>query len=325
VAKRTLSVVPVETTPGLRRAVDDFLAHQRAKGGSPRTLEYYEATLGKVFMPWALAAGLTEPEQLQQRDLDRFNASLLEQTSERTGKPLSKASVASYLRAVRGFLSWTRKEGLTADQLRVTPVKVPRKVLDTLSRAELNELEAAADSERDKLIVRVLGDAGLRLGELLALRPEHLVEDGRDRYLRIEGRSHGGGAKGDNGRLVPLSPAVFRRLKRYAEKGRPADAHTGRIFISLRRRPTGIYEPLDDRAVQQMLRAVAAKAGIAKPVNPHAFRHSMATNALRGGMNPLVLQKVLGHSDLSQISGTYSQLVASDTAREMYKLLAGDE
>jgi hypothetical protein len=43
-----------------------------------------------------------------------------------------------------------------------------KRVLDTLSRDEIQHLEDAAQTERDKLIVRILADTGLRLGELLA-------------------------------------------------------------------------------------------------------------------------------------------------------------
>ncbi len=315
--RRRLEVVPGQAAGGLERAVGEYLDSVRARGGSARTDDYYTAVLTRVLLPWCEREGVKEVGDLDQRLLDRLNAELLSEVSRHTGRPLSRASVASYLRGVRQFLRWAQREGLASERLKVQQVKVPRKVLDTLSRQEIAELEAAAGSERDKLLIRILGDAGLRLGELMALRLEDLVEEGRDRYLKVTG-------KGSRERLVPIKPALFQRLRRYAERGRPPDCYTQRIFISLRRRPSGEYEALDPRAVQGMLKAVAVKAGISRAVNPHAFRHSMITNALRAGANPIILAKVVGHSDLSMIAGTYSHLVAADSSREMMRILVAD-
>ena len=308
----------------LEQAISDYLASVRARGGSPRTLGSYSDVLIKLFLPWAQAGGISSPRELNQQILDRFNSDLLERVSERTGRPLSRASVASYLGSLRAFLKWAERDGTLSNGLRVQYVRVPRKVLDTLSRAEMSEMESAASAERDKLIIRILSDAGLRLGELLALTPQNLVENGRDRYLSIQERTRGGGAKGRSARLVPITPAVYRRLKRFAEKGRPTDMVGNRIFISLRRRGSGLYEPLKAKAVVVMLQAVSETAGIRKPVNPHAFRHSMATNCLRAGMNPLVLQQILGHANLNQITNTYSHLVVGDISQALYRALADE-
>jgi integrase/recombinase XerD len=313
VARKNPTVVATVST-GLERAVEDFMAFVRAQGGSARTEEYYSAVLGRVFMPWCREAGITEPEHLDQRALDRFNGDLLTRPSS-TGRPLAKASVASYLRGVRHFLHWTADAGLTGAKLRVRPVQVPRKVLDTLSRQDITDMESAADAERDKLIVRVLGDCGIRLGELLALRVADFHEDGRERYVKVTG-------KGSRERLVPLKPALYARLRRYAERGRPDDCDTDRIFISLRRRSSGMYEELDSRAVQQMLRALAGRAGIRKPVNPHSFRHSWVTNSLRSGVNPLLVARIAGHKDLSMIQTTYEHLNMADASRELMRALS---
>jgi site-specific recombinase XerD len=304
------------TETGLDQAVSDFLAHVKAQGGSARTDDFYVNALRKRFLPWCRAEGITAPGQLDQATLNRFNVYLLRPDSGRGGQPLAKDSVKSYLRGVRGFISWTAKEGLTAERLKVQSVKVPHKVLDTLTRAEIAQMEAAADSERDRLIIRLLGDSGIRLGELLALKPDSLTVQGRQHYITVDG-------KGSRQRLVPILPALADRLRKYAEKGRPADDYSGRIFIGLRRH-SGSHAALTARGVQTMLEAVARKAGITKAVNPHAFRHAMATNTLRAGGNPISLMGTLGHSSLKMIESTYSHLVASDRHAEMMRVLAAD-
>jgi integrase/recombinase XerD len=301
----------------LEQAVADFLADKRANARSLRTAEHYQTVLGRVFLPWCQVEKLAEPARLTKPTLDRFKVYLRE---KRNGddKPLAQASQKSYLTAVHGFLVWTGEQGLTTPGVNVKPIgQLDRKVLNTLSRAEIGEMEAAANSERDKLIIRILGDSGIRLGELLGLKPESLTTQGRENYLTVHG-------KGGKDRLVPILPAVATRFKRYAEKGRPAEDYSGKVFIVLRKRASGGYDGLRARAVQTMLKEVAHKAGIKKRVNPHSFRHSAATNALRLGANPISLAENLGHSDLKMLQRTYSHLVASDRHAEMMRLLAND-
>jgi len=193
--------------------------------------------------------------------------------------------------------------------------KLPQRLLNVLSREEIRELEGVASSERDKLIVRILADTGIRLSELLGLSPDDLVEQGRDRFLKVRG-------KGDQERLVPLQPALYVRLRRYIERGRPESA-VGRVFLTLRRsRVSGDYEALEPRAVQQLMAVLAAKAGIrGKPTNPHAFRHAFATWCLRRGMNPIQLQRILGHRSLEMISNVYGHLEPTDAAAAMMAAL----
>ena len=60
------------------------------------------------------------------------------------------------------------------------------------------------------------------------------------------------------------------------------------------------------------MRVLARQVLPGKRVYPHLFRHSYATNALRGGMNPLELQRILGHSTLEMISRVYANLTPGD-------------
>src|SRR5215469_1759539 len=186
-------------------------------------------------------------------------------------------------------------------------------LLDVLSPEEMRRLEDAAESERDKLIVRVPADTGIRVGELVKLSTGDLVEAGRDRFLKIEG-------KGGRDRLVPIAPWVHQRLDRYIRRTRP-DAGSDRIFVGLRRGRSGDYEPLSSSGVEQLVRVLGVKAGIKRRVHPHLFRHSAITDQLRKGVNPLLVAKNAGHSSLSMIARTYSHLDAGDVASAMAEYL----
>jgi integrase/recombinase XerD len=234
-------------------------------------------------------------------------------------------------------VKWAQEQGLIAPvtlpngktvEIKVKSVKVPRKVVDTLSPAEVNALEAAADTERDRLIIRVLANTGVRLSELLGLKTQDIVQEGAKWYLRVEGRSYGGGAKGDKGRMVPLTPPELgKRLRRFATQGRQPEAYSDHIFLLVRRsRRTGAFEPLAARGVQTMLEAVAERAGISRSrCHPHAFRHSFVTNSLRRGVNPVVVQQIAGHRDLSMIATVYAHVNASDGYDALMAALVKDE
>jgi integrase len=311
------------------RLIDDYLQEKRADGASPRTVGHYQAVLEGVFLPFCEQAGVESPSQLTSRHLDDLGAGHLDGTLSRSKRPISKATVHSYVRAINSFLTWARGRG-KASAARGRLPSMRKRVLDTLTRDEIQAMEDAATSERDKLIVRLLADTGLRLGELLALRADNIRSEGGKHVLMIPGRERGGrsawvgGGKGGRERLVPISPTLARRLRRYAERGRP-DATSDRLFLTLRRgRASGQLDALTESAVEQMIRNLAEMAGIKKRVYPHLLRHSFATEYLRRGGNPILLQQILGHSSLAMITQTYQQLTSVDAHDELMRLLGGD-
>ena len=312
---RKLQVVAANRT-ALQQLVDDYLAHLRARGLSPRTLQQASDLLERQWLPWCREQGIDSPDGLNQRLLERWSAFLLEEHRTASGEPLARASVRTYLRVLAAFIRWAGSEGAVTTAVKVSLPRDERRLLDTLSREEIERLEDAAVSERDRLVIRVLADTGMRLGELLALRDEDLLEQGRERYLRVRG-------KGARERLVPIAPGLFQRLHRYAQRGGRV---AGRIFLTSRRSArTGQYEPVQPRSIQNALAFAAETAGIGKHVHPHLLRHSYATWALRRGMNPLQLQRILGHADLTMISSTYAHLTASDSYQAMMDLLRSEE
>jgi integrase len=318
------AVTAVQGSPVIDGLVDDYLASCRAKGLSPKTIKLaYGYPLKGVFVPWCGRVGITAPSELTTRLLERFSAELME-TGGKRGE-LSRNTVWSYVKAVRGFLAWAKAEGEGVDAEAKLP-KLPQRHIDVLTRDEVQRMEDIADSERDKLIVRMLADTGVRVGELVKLRERDLVEQSRtEAFLRVVGRSQGGGAKGDRYRMVPLSPALARRVRRYAERSRPADATSDRLFVSRRRSTNGGYEAITESGVQQMVRDLADRAGIRKRVHPHLFRHSAATFMLQRGMNPLLVAQVLGHSSLAMIQRVYAHLTPTDAHHALMRALRPDE
>jgi len=94
-------------------------------------------------------------------------------------------------------------------------------------------------------------------------------------------------------RTLWIAEADIDRLTSWRERQAKACGKCGHVFTTLGRRP------LDHRYVQRMVKRYAAKAGIERNVSPHTLRHSFATDLYRETSKIRLVQKVLGHSDLS--------------------------
>jgi integrase len=304
--KQRFSVVALEPL------VDDFLASCRARGLSPKTIREYRYPLVSVFLPFCQRHELTDLSQVSPRMLDVLTGELLENGNKRAH--LSRHTIGSYLRSVNVFLTWAQAEGEPVEGKAKLP-KPTKRLLEVLSRDEIQALEDVAVIERDKLIVSILGDTGIRVGELVNLTTHDLINRDRSLYLRV------GGKTGE--RLVPI-PRLSRRLQKYVDRGRPREVVSDRIFISLKRRPGGDYGPLTPSGVEQLLQDLRQRAGITKRVYPHLLRHSYATWAPGRGMNPIMLAHILGHTSLAMIQNVYAHLTPRDAYQAMLQALSGE-
>lgn len=303
--------------------VDDYLAHCLSEGRKRNTVENaYGYPLRHVFLPWCERNGLTEPSGLRKSTVERYQGELLSQGGARG--PLAPSTVHSYVRVVNQMLAWARDpdSGVEAEvpNAKVKLPRLPRTIKDILSRAEIERLEDKARTERDKLIIRVFGDTGVRVGELVKLRTEDLVTRSRKNFLHVRG-------KGELDRLVPIiDPSLWRRLKRYAERGRPDESATDALFLAHKRR-AGHEElmPLTYSGVEQMLRQVAYDAGIKKRVHPHLFRYSAATWMRTKQVDPMTICRVMGWTSMRMLQRIYDQAAPEDDFAVMADLLRRED
>ena len=295
----------------LELLADDYLSNCAARGLSPRSVEKaYGYSLHAIFLPWCRAEGISHLSQLDRRAVDRFNTSLLNHRKV-DGNPLSKYSVHTYIRPVRQMLTWASNVG---EEVAAKP-QLPRRskpIRDVLSREEIERLEAALLSERDRLIIRIFADCGLRLDELTRLRPDDIVRSGRQAYLRVLG-------KRSRIRDVPVLPQLLRRLERHMER-RPVDRSGDRVFLSMRRAPTGLHEPLTVSGVYKVVTDAVVLAGLQKRVHPHLLRHAWMTEMLRNGMNPIQLSIIAGASP-DVIAECYTHLTKGDAYEAVVRVL----
>ena len=301
----------------LAQLVDDWLADGRARGWTPASQDAARDRVQKLFLPWLIERGITTSAQLDQEVVNAYSRYLLEEHRTPKGTPLSRESVRSYMRHVRVFAKWSQERG-SLEGFKVPMPPAPKRVLDVLTRQEMRAIEAHALSERDQLVIALLSETGMRLGELLKLRPQDLKRQGNERYLHVRG-------KGNRERLVAIGPKLFVRLEKYSKRPQLDEASTSALFTA-DRRTDGHYSPLSARGVQQLVRYAARRAGIREgKVNPHLFRHSFATYRLNNGYPIKHLQDDLGHADLSMLTKVYSHVTASDRYKSMLALMRKEE
>jgi integrase/recombinase XerD len=283
----------MEPVPGVRGQVEDFLAWCQGRGLSPKTWrDAYGYPLRAVLLPFCERQDIADLTDLDRRAIDRLAAELYQREP-----PLSPASVKSYLKSVNQLMAWWEQES-GERQARAQLPRLKKKRREVLSRAELDDLEAAAPNERDKLIIRIMGDVGAREGEVANLRVGDLVARERTYFLRLRGKT--------GERMAPISPALYRRLKHYGEKGRPRVATSDKLFLSLRRHGDD-YPYLTPGGVYQVVRDAALLARFERPVFPHLLRHSAITHLVSQGMQPVAVCEIVGCS-LAVVMEVYSHL-----------------
>jgi len=139
--------------------------------------------------------------------------------------------------------------------------------------------------ERNRTMLTLMLNTGLRLAEVTALKWRDLDLTTGKLMVRL--------GKGAKDRTLWIAEADIDRLRSWRERQAEECAECRHVFTTLEGRPLG------HRYVQRMVKRYAVKAGINKNVTPHTLRHSFATDLYRETSKIRLVQKVLGHSDLS--------------------------
>lgn len=208
----------------------------------------------------------------------------------------SPRSVARAVACCRGFYRFLALEGRVktspADDLR--PPRAWKALPRYLSTEEIDRLLAQPDvgaprGLRDRALLELLYATGMRVSELVGLRPGDIDLDAS--YLTCTG-------KGDRQRIVPIGDEAARWVRRYLRDGRGAllgRRRSGRLFVNARGGGPGLTRV----GFWKILKGYARQAGLKTSISPHVLRHSFATHLLERGADLRAIQMMLGHADLS--------------------------
>ena len=232
------------------------MVSNRIRGLKPKTMEYYAWAIGKLIkhcpeMPTEVAqfAPVYDAPTLGAKSLENLD------------------------RGVRAFLRWAEKHEGHPNPLKDIPKRPKVKTIprvwfqdDTLA------LLRACITDRDRAMVALLLDTGIRLGELADLKWQDIGPSS----ISVDGKT--------GPRLVPVSPQVRALL---TGLGNSEDVWVGRRGRMTR------------DGIQKAIKNIFDRAGLAGPKRgPHSLRHSFATDYCMNGGPLRRLQNILGHSSI---------------------------
>lgn len=211
---------------------------------------------------------------------------------------MSAYSQARILSGVKAFYKYLQFEGeIDHDpSALIEGPRIGRKLPDTLSYPEIEELLAAIDlstpeGTRNRAMIEVLYSCGLRVSELVDLRLSNIHGDVG--FIRVVG-------KGNKERLVPIGRDALKFLSIYIEnvRGRaplksPQKGFESYTFLNRNGRK------LTRVMVFTVIRNLARSIGLKKTISPHTFRHSFATHLIEGGADLRAVQEMLGHESIT--------------------------
>lgn len=278
----------------LKQLKTQFLEYiEIEKGRSLKTVENYDHYLTR-FLGFIK---IDNPKDITDTIVREFRLWLNRQSTghhKDKGETLSKKTQNYYLIAIRAFLKYLARQGISSlPSERIELAKTGERTLDLITPTELSRLlESPNGTElkdlRDKAILELLFSTGLRVSELASLTADINLDTDE---LSIRG-------KGGKVRVVFISDEAKKCVKRYLSARKDmSDALFVQIGNQINKKNKSV-EGLNRRSIERIVKTHAIKAGISKKVTPHVMRHMFATDLLSNGADLRSVQTLLGHSSI---------------------------
>ncbi len=170
------------------------------------------------------------------------------------------------------------------DRFGLPPRPHGRKLPSVLSIEEVARLLSCVDNFKHQVLLKTIYSAGLRVGEAVCLKPEHIESDPSRMVIRVDQ------GKGRKDRYTVLSQNLLLELREYWRKYSPKHwlfpGQNGSNHITT----TSVWYAFD---------AAKKKAGITKECSPHTLRHCFATHLLYKGYDLYTISQLLGHTSIT--------------------------
>lgn len=306
---RAAESVPSSQLARSAQAYSDHLAVER--GLAANSLAAYGRDLRR-YLRFCRARGISSVDEVTEADLGAFLAAL--RAGDHEHGPLSAASAARTLVAVRGFHRFAQREGISASDpgRQVRPPSAARRLPKPLSVSDVEAILTSTGGSaaeplglRDRALLELLYGTGARISEAIGMDVDDLDLELGAVLLR---------GKGGKQRVVPVGSKAREALEAYLVRARPGLLTQGEPAVFLNARGGR----LSRQSAWTILRAAAERAGVTADVSPHTLRHSFATHLLDGGADVRVVQELLGHASVTTTQ-VYTK-VTVEHLREVFAL-----
>ena len=307
--------------------IDEYMYYCQSRRLRQRTLNSYEQTL-RLFERWLREQeGVESPQLVREQTIRRYICDLQERgkysfyaNEERTvvncperrrdyRNPVSVTTVNNYIRNLKAFFGWYSEEvGQDNPMRKVKQLENDREAKEYLDDVEYKKLMGNFDRSyysecRDSMIVMLIMDTGMRLGECLSLMVDYI--DINERLIEIPAEL----TKGRKSRTVFFSMKTARMLQRWL---RFKDRYVESKYL-FPVKVSGL--PVEVTTFETNFKRYVERAGIRKNISPHTLRNNFAKRCLMAGMDTYTLSRILGHSSVTVTEKAYLDLTDVDLRR----------
>ena len=255
----------------LQKRIASFLAAKKIDGLSPKTLKSYRDNLN------AFARRVD-------KHVSSINADdIREYIGYLSDRGLADSTLQLHVNILRSFFAWMNLEDIIKKNpmLKIKSLKVDKlRARRPLTAEQLERLRDECQTYKEKALVEFMVSSGCRLSEVIGIQVDQV--NWHERSVVVLG-------KGNKERTVYFSVRAKVMLQAYLEQRRGGEA----LFASSR----APYGPMQDRAVQKILKSLGERDAIPRRVHPHILGHTFASNAINAGMDITIIQQLLGHAD----------------------------
>lgn len=334
VVKPTARSIMLSKRAAAARAIDplrnqfyDHLHHASCKLSGASGATYFYGV--DIFFRYLKAKGIM---RLSKKVLEDFQREISRDYNERQalwrdkkrGKKFSIHYQNIIAAALRYFFSWARKQKMIDYKPHIPTTKASPPTPEALRPAQIryvlklakDKLGAAKKNARQWFsawqayaLVSVLAHTGIRIAEAVNLQWSELLEADKKNGPRLEI----GKGKGSKQRFVDVNPHLLRVLFEYRDVcrryGKMGTGNFGPMFPSAKNETGSLTVRAGELITQRLyIEAIGKRPGLfsgMKRINPHLFRHSIATILVRKKTEPAVVQKILGHANLATTERYY--------------------
>lgn len=342
---RSFTVVDAHGMPV--EAAEAFLRHLASLSYSPNTLKAYAHDLADFFtwgvskrLDWRVASiddvgdwvsWLRLPEPAR-RGVVAVLPSALSAVSERTIERKLGALSSFYAfhrrRDSSVTLSLTRwdrpkgSRGFTPFLAHVQRVEARREIRlrgvlraapEVIGGNDFGALLDSCDRLRDRFLLQLLRDSGLRIGEALGLRHADLSVARREVSVVPRINDNDARVKLGKARVVPVPAALFAAYADYLDCEYAA-LDSDYVFVNLFADPVG--RPMQYSSAREVLLRLRSRTGLTG-FTFHHLRHTYATELIRAGADWAIVAHLLGHASVQTTLGTYGHLNVEDARRAL--------
>lgn len=234
------------------------------RGLSHKTIKTYRQCVKKFFMQCP-----KDPKEIKKQDIRDYLDKLIE-----------KGSAGNTINVNLNALKFLYEDILNKRlMLRIKFSKTPKIKPVMLSKEEVLRLIGAVKNQKHRLMVKLMYSAGLRVNELVNLKPEHFDFKNNHGWVRK--------GKGRKDRMFIIAECLKNELVRHIAE------HCQNKLVYLFRGQKGHITTATVRAI---VKQAVKIAGIKKNVHPHTLRHSFSTHLIENGYDVASVQSLLGHS-----------------------------